>query len=69
MAKMGRPKVDDPKAYKVSVRFSEEERKVLESYAEAHGLTKAQVLKSGYELLLKLDEEKKQPVPHVSEVR
>lgn len=59
MAKMGRPKVDDPKLYKVSVRLSDEEKKVLESYAESHGLTKAQVFKSGFELLLKLDEEKK----------
>ena len=59
MAKMGRPKLDDPKSYKVTVRFSDEEKKVLESYAESHGLTKAQVLKSGFELLLKLEEENK----------
>lgn len=59
MAKMGRPKLDDPKSYKVTVRFSDEEKKVLESYAESHGLTKAQVLKSGFELLVKLDEENK----------
>ncbi|PLT84525.1 hypothetical protein [Mediterraneibacter gnavus] len=59
MAKMGRPKVDNPKLYKVSVRFSDEEKQVLESYAETQGLTKAQVLKSGFELLLKLEEENK----------
>lgn len=59
MAKIGRPKLDDPKSYKVTVRFSDEEKKVLESYAESHGLTKAQVLKSGFELLVKLDEENK----------
>lgn len=59
MNKVGRPRLDNPKSNKISVRFSDEEKKILESYAEAHGLTKAQVLKSGFELLVKLDEEKK----------
>lgn len=59
MAKMGRPKLDDPRINKVSVRFSNEEKQVLESYAESHGLSKAQVLKVGFDLLLKLDKEQK----------
>lgn len=59
MAKMGRPKLDDPRINKVSVRFSNEEKKILESYAESRGLSKAQVLKAGFELLLKLDKEQK----------
>lgn len=59
MAKMGRPKLDDPRINKVSVRFSNEEKQILESYAESHGLSKAQVLKVGFDLLLKLDKEQK----------
>ena len=51
MAKMGRPKSDDPKEYRVTVRFSNAERMLLEAYAEEHGLTKVQVLKAGLELL------------------
>ena len=43
MAKMGRPKSDDPKEYRVTVRFSNAERLQLEAYAEEHGLTKVQV--------------------------
>lgn len=59
MNKVGRPRLDNPKSNKISVRFSDEEKKILESYAETHGLTKAQVLKSGFELLVNLDKEKK----------
>lgn len=53
MAKMGRPKVDDPMEYRVTLRFSNAERKLLEAYAEKHKLTKAQVIKSGLDLLYK----------------
>lgn len=51
MAKMGRPKSDDPKEYRVTIRFSNAERKLLEAYAEEHDLTKVQVLKNGLTLL------------------
>ncbi|MFQ8661995.1 MAG: hypothetical protein ACLR9S_00115 [Lachnospiraceae bacterium] len=56
MAKMGRPKVDDPREYRVTLRLSSAERKLLEAYAEKHELTKAQVLKRGLEVLYKLEE-------------
>ena len=58
MAKMGRPKSDDPKEYRVTIRFSNAERKLLEAYAEKHDLTKVQVLKYGLELLYRQDEHK-----------
>lgn len=44
MAKMGRPKSDDSKEYRVTIRFSNAERKLLEAYAEKCDLTKVQVL-------------------------
>lgn len=56
MAKMGRPKSDNPKDYRVTVRFSNQERISLEAYAEKHDLTKVQVLKKGLELLYGQDE-------------
>ena len=51
MAKMGRPKSDDPMNY----RFSNAEQKQLEAYAEKYNLTKGQVLKKGLELLYRQD--------------
>lgn len=56
MAKMGRPKSDDPKEYRVTIRFSNAERKLLEAYAEKHDLTKVQVLKNGLTLLYSQNE-------------
>ena len=36
MAKMGRPKVDKPKDYKVGIRLSDDEYARLKRYAEIH---------------------------------
>ena len=46
MAKMGRPKSDDPMNYRFTIRFSNAEQKQLEAYAEKYDLTKGQVLKT-----------------------
>ena len=43
MARTGRPKLEDPHNYKLTVRFSKEQRKRLEAYAEKFSLSKAQV--------------------------
>lgn len=51
MAKMGRPKSDDPMNYRFTIRFSNAEQKQLEKY----DLTKGQVLKKGLELLYRQD--------------
>lgn len=48
MAKMGRPKSDDPMNYRFTIRFSNAEQKQLEAYAEKYDLTKGQVLKKGW---------------------
>ena len=48
MAKMGRPKSDDPMNYRFTIRFSNAEQKQLEAYAEKYDLTKGQVLKKDW---------------------
>lgn len=57
MAKMGRPKLEDPREYKLTVRFSKEQKARLEAYCEKFQLSKAQVLMKGFEELLRQDEE------------
>lgn len=61
MARTGRPKVsDDPRAKKITLRVSNEELVRYEAYAEKHNLSKAEILRRGFELLLKADEEDSQ---------
>ncbi len=45
MAKMGRPKSDNPKDYRVSVRLTEEEYHMLKECAAKDNLTIAQALR------------------------
>ena len=53
MARTGRPKVsDDPRMKKITLRVSNEEMARYEAYAEKHNLTKAEVLRKGFEKLL-----------------
>lgn len=57
MARTGRPKIEDPRNYKVTLRFSREQQARLEAYCEKYHLNKAQVLMKGFEELLRQDEE------------
>lgn len=60
MARTGRPKVsDDPRMKKITLRVSNEEIARYETYAEKHNLTKAEVLRKGFEKLLEEDEKSK----------
>ena len=52
----GRPKLDDPKSNKVSMRLSEEELKRFEAYAKRHGLSKADTLRKAVNELISKDE-------------
>lgn len=45
MAKMGRPKIDNPADKKVTVRFTEEEHQLLIEYTTKYDLTMTQVVK------------------------
>jgi len=57
MARTGRPKVsDDPRMKKITLRVSNEELARYETYAQKHNLSKAEVLRKGFELLLETDE-------------
>ena len=49
----GRPKLEDPKANKVSMRLSNEELKRFEAYSAKHGLSKADTLRKAVNELLK----------------
>ena len=51
----GRPKLDNPKANKVSMRLSNEELARFEAYAVKHGLSKADTLRKAVSELLKRD--------------
>lgn len=54
----GRPKLDDPKSNKVSMRLSSKELAEFEAYAEKHNLSKANVLRKAVKELLERDEKK-----------
>ncbi len=46
MAKMGRPKTENPKVFKVSVRLTEDEYNKLKECAAVNNLTIAQMLRN-----------------------
>ncbi|MGB4660726.1 MAG: CopG family transcriptional regulator [Mobilitalea sp.] len=52
MAKMGRPKSDEPKLKTVGVRLSEEDYIRLKEYALKHDMTMTEVMQEGMRKLL-----------------
>lgn len=50
-AKMGRPKSDNPKSTKLTVRLDDETLAKIDEIAKPHSLTRVQVLRQGVELL------------------
>lgn len=48
---MGRPKLDDPKTIKLSVKVDNETLAKLDEIATANSLTRSQVIRQGIELL------------------
>lgn len=53
MAKMGRPKVDNPMDYRITVRMTEEEKLFLTEVAKEVGLTNTETVKAALELYYK----------------
>ncbi len=47
MAKLGRPKGENSREYKLSIRFSEAEREKLEKYATKHNTTITGTIRKG----------------------
>ncbi len=52
MAKMGRPKSEEPKLKTVGVRLSEEDYTRLKEYARMHNLTMTEVMQEGMNKLI-----------------
>ena len=55
MSKMGRPKAENPRLIKVTVRLTEEENMLFLEYADKHNLSKSDAIKKGLELLYSQD--------------
>lgn len=51
-AKMGRPKVENPKEFDVKVRFDKETHDKILKYSEENNITKADTIRKGVNLLL-----------------
>ena len=56
MAKMGRPKVDEPADKRITVRFKDSEYNLLLEYAENHNMTLAQVVRLAVETHILTDQ-------------
>ena len=52
LAKMGRPKSDNPKEYRISVRFTEDEHEKLKKCAAENNLTITQTIRKGVNEML-----------------
>lgn len=52
----GRPKVDEPKDIRFSIRIDEDTNNKLDVYCREEGITKAEAIRKGIHLLLKQEE-------------
>lgn len=52
MSPAGRPKVDNPKSSRFSIRLDEETERKLKAYCEQHNFTKGEAIRRGTHLLL-----------------
>lgn len=52
MAVMGRPKLENPRSSKVSLRVTDDYLEKIKEYATVHDMTIAQVIKLGLDLIL-----------------
>lgn len=53
----GRPKVNEPKDIRFSIRIDDDTNKKLAVYCEKNGITKAEAIRKGIQLLLFTKEE------------
>lgn len=51
MAKAGRPKIDNPKAQKLSFRLDESTVRILDTYCEKNNITRSEAIRIGVEAL------------------
>lgn len=52
MAKMGRPKIEKPKANKISIRFTDEEYEQLKKRADQSGQTITEIIRQGVRMAI-----------------
>lgn len=50
--KMGRPKAENPKSIRYSIRLDVETERKLEEYCDKHGITKGEAIRRGILLIL-----------------
>lgn len=53
MTRTGRPKSDNPKSVKYSIRLEAETEARLQAFCEENGITKGEAFRRGIELLMK----------------
>ena len=54
MAKMGRPKSENPKDYQVGIRFNAKEKQAMEIFAQENQITVAEVVRRAVRKFLKV---------------
>ncbi len=52
MPPVGRPKVDNPKSNRFSIRLDKETERKLKAYCKQHNFTKGEAIRKGIHLLL-----------------
>ena len=52
MSPAGRPKAENPKAARFSIRLDAQQEAELEAYCIKHGITKGEAIRRGIDLLL-----------------
>lgn len=57
MSPVGRPKSENPKSNKFSIRLDDETEKRLESYCLRNGISKGEAIRQGIHLLLEKEKE------------
>ncbi len=56
MAKLGRPKAENPKTFRLELMVNEEENNRVKKYASEHNMTIASVLRKGILLQYEMDD-------------
>lgn len=56
MARMGRPKVDEPKTKTIGIRVTHNEYRVLKEYALKHDMTMTEMMLKGARRLIRVPE-------------
>lgn len=59
MANRGRPVSNNPRSVKVDIRMTEEEKSLLDAYANEYNLTKTQVLVKAFNEMMKREARKR----------